>query len=226
MSFGGWCGLICTMTKLICEITMSLDGYVAGPDPTLEHPLGVGGERLHEWATRLASWRESHGYEGGETNPDSDLLEQSLRTTGAVIMGRRMFSGGEGPWENDPNANGWWGDEPPFGVPVFILTHHERESVELKGGNSFTFVTDGLQSAIEQARAAAGDRNVSLGGGGDVMQQYLREGVVDEFLLHIAPVFLGGGVRLFDNLGDSPPELEIIEAIHSPVVTHVRYRVK
>jgi dihydrofolate reductase len=137
------------MGKLTFEVTMSLDGFIAGPNQTLEQPLGEGGERLHEWIYGLASFRERHGLEGGETNADSELLEESMAGTGATLMGRRMFSGGAGPWEEDPNADGWWGDDPPFRMPVFVLTHHARETVTKQGGTSFTFVTDGIESALE-----------------------------------------------------------------------------
>ena len=213
------------MSKLTFDISVSLDGFVAGPNATLEDPLGVGGERLHDWALVLATWRERHGLEGGEVNRDSEIVAEGLAATGAVIMGRRMFSGGEGPWKDDPNADGWWGDEPPFRVPVFILTHHEREPVQKQGGTSFTFVTDGIQSALEQARAAAGDKDVLIAGGAEVVQQYLRAGLVEEFQLHVVPLFLGGGVRLFDNVGDGAPTLELARVVDSPAVTHLRYRV-
>src|SRR5438445_2572144 len=161
------------MPKLIAEITMSLDGFVAGPSQTLEEPLGAGGMQLHDWALRLAAWRERHGLEGGETGVESEFLEESLRATGAVVMGRRMFSGGAGPWEQDPNADAWWGDDPPFGVPVFVVTHHPRETVQKQGGTSFTFVTDGFEAAVEQARGAAGARNVGIAGGASIVQQCL-----------------------------------------------------
>ena len=213
------------MSKLTFDISVSLDGFVAGPSATLEDPLGHGGERLHDWALGLATWRERHGLEGGEVNRDAEVVAEGLASTGAVIMGRRMFSGGEGPWDDDPNADGWWGDEPPFRVPVFILTHHEREPVQKQGGTSFTFVTDGIESALEQARAAAGKNDVLVAGGADVVQQYLRAGLVEEFQLHVAPLFLGGGVRLFDNLGDDVPTLELVRVVDSPTVTHLRYRV-
>src|SRR5918995_6025574 len=160
------------MGKLTCDITMSLDGFVAGPDPSLEEPLGKGGERLHEWIVGLESWRERHGLTGGTTSPDSEVLDEAISSTGATVMGRRMFSGGEGPWEEDPRADGWWGDDPPFHHPVFVLTHHARETVSKEGGTSFTFVTDGIESALEQARAAAGDKNVLVAGGASVAQQY------------------------------------------------------
>jgi dihydrofolate reductase len=213
------------MGKLTLDITMSLDGFVAGPNQTLEQPLGEGGERLHAWVYGLASWRESHGLDGGERAPDDDVLEESVRATGAVLMGRRMFSGGAGPWEGDENAGGWWGDTPPFGVPVFILTHHAREPVTLQGGTTFTFVTDGIDAALTQARAAAGDRNVAVAGGANVVQQYLRAGSIDELQIHVAPLLLGDGVRLFDELGAERPALEVTRVIESPAVTHIRYRV-
>jgi len=211
------------MGKLSLDISMSLDGFVAGPDPTLDDPLGKGGEDLHEWAVGAASWRESHGKSGGEANVDSDVIAERLESIGATIMGRKMFSGGEGPWEEDPNADAWWGDEPPFGHPVFVLTHHEREPLE-KGATTFTFVTDGIESALDQAREAAGDKDVALAGGADVAQQYLRAGLVDEMQIHLAPVFLGGGVRLFEGVGPDL-RLEVTRVIESPAVTHVRYRV-
>jgi dihydrofolate reductase len=203
---------------------MSLDGFIAGPNQTLEQPLGEGGERLHEWMTGLAGFRERHGMEGGEANADSEVLEESVANTGAVLMGRRMFSGGAGPWEADPNADGWWGDDPPFHVPVFVLTHHARETVTKQGGTSFTFVTDGIEAALEQARAAAGDKDVAIAGGADVVQQCLVAGLLDGFQVHVSPLFLGDGVRLFDQL-DTKPELEVTRVIESPAVTHLRYRV-
>jgi len=213
------------MGTLTLNITMSLDGFVAGPDQTLAQPLGAGGERLHEWIYGLATWRERHGESGGETNADDAVLAESLAATGAVIMGRRMFSGGAGVWDNDANAGGWWGDEPPFGVPVFILTHHPREPVVFADGTTFNFVTDGIEAALEEARAAAEEKNVSIAGGASVAQQYLRAGLVDELDIHLAPVLLGGGVRLFDDLGDALPALEVMRVIESRAVTHIRYRV-
>jgi dihydrofolate reductase len=214
------------MAKLRLDISMSLDGFVAGPDQTLEQPLGEGGEQLHEWAFRLASWREPHGLSGGDADAvDNEVVAEGLRATGAVIMGRRMFSGGEGPWEDDAKADGWWGDDPPFHVPVFVLTHHARETVVKEGGTSFTFVTDGVESALEQARAAAGERDVLLAGGANVAQEYLRAGLLDELQLHLVPLFLGGGVRLFDGLGPEAVELETMRVIESDAVTHLMYRV-
>ena len=207
------------------NISMSLDGYVAGPDQTLEEPLGRGGEQLHEWIFPLASWREPHGLPGGETGPEDDLVRESVDRTGAVIMGRRMFSGGSGPWESDPNADAWWGDNPPFHVPVFILTHHEREPVEKAGGTTFTFVTDGFESALEQALAAAGDKDVAIAGGAEAAQQALRAGVVDDLTLHLAPVLLGGGASLFDGVG-TDLKLRLTNVLEGPHATHLEYAVE
>ena len=201
------------MTQLTLDISMSLDGFVAGPNISLEQPLGEGGELLHEWITRLASWRARHGQEGGETGPANDLVEELAGSIGAYIMGRRMFSGGAGPWKDDPNADGWWGDEPPFRAPVFVLTHHEREPL-VKQGTTFTFVTDGIESALEQGKAAAGGRDVQLSGGADVVQQYLRAGLVDRLQIHVAPVLLGGGTSLFGELG-VPVSLQPADATHA-----------
>jgi dihydrofolate reductase len=213
------------MARLTFDISMSLDGFVAGPNQTLEQPLGEGGEQLHEWALGLASWRERHGMDGGETGPDDDVMSESIAAQGAVVMGRRMFSGGEGPWEDDPNADGWWGDDPPFRMPVFILTHHPRETVTKQGGTTFTFVTYGIEAALEQAREAAGDKDVVIGGGANVAQQYLKAGLLDDFQIHVVPVLLGDGVRLFDDPGPERPSLELTRVIDSPAVTHLSYRV-
>jgi dihydrofolate reductase len=209
--------------SVFAEVSMSIDGFVAGPNPSLEDPLGEGGEQLHEWVVGLDSWREAHGIEGGERTAESELVEESRSATGAVVMGRKMFSGGSGPWEDDPKVNGWWGDEPPFGVPVYVLTHHEREPLELKG-TTFVFVTEGAEAALAQAREAAGDRSVLVAGGASVVQQLLGAGLVDELQLHIAPVLLGRGVRLFDGSG-ADRSLELLRVSGSPLATHVRYRV-
>jgi dihydrofolate reductase len=212
------------MAKLICDISMSLDGFIAGPNQTFEQPLGEGGEQLHEWVVALASWRERHGMEGGETNADDEIVRESLAVQGAVVMGRRMFSGGAGRWEDDPNADGWWGDAPPFGVPVFVLTHHAREPVEKQGGTSFTFVTEGTEAALELAREAAGEKDVLVAGGANAVQQYLRAGLVDELQIHLVPLLLGSGVRLLDDVADGPVGLEITRVVDSPTVTHLKYR--
>ena len=213
------------MTKLTLDISMSLDGFVAGPNQTLEEPLGAGGDLLHEWAFRAEAWRERHGLDGGEANADSEVITESLAATGAVVMGRRMFSGGEGAWADDPNADAWWGDDPPFHVPVFVLTHHARETVVKEGGTTFTFVTDGIEAALEQARAAAAEKDVAIAGGATVVQQYLKAGLVDELQIHVAPVLLGGGVSLFDSLGIDPLQLETTRVIASPTVTHLKFSV-
>ncbi len=212
------------MSKVYLDISMSLDGYVAGPDADLENPLGVGGMQLHEWVFVLESWRKPHGQEGGETNVDDEVVAEGLRAQGAVIMGRRMYSGGSGPWDQDPNAEGWWGEDPPFEVPVFVLTQHAREPKPMPRGNSFTFVTDGIEAALEQAQAVAGDKDVLVAGGADVAQQYLTAGLLDEVQVHVSPVLLRDGVRLFENIG-ADVKLEPTRVIESPNVTHLRYRV-
>jgi dihydrofolate reductase len=213
------------MPRLISDISISLDGFAAGPNPTLEQPLGAGGDLLHEWAVAAASWRESHGLEGGEDNADSEVIQEWIRATGAVVMGRKMFSGGQGQWEDDPRVDGWWGDDPPFHVPVFVLTHHSRKTKVMQGGTSFNFVTDGIEAALEQARAAAEEKDVLLAGGASVVQQYLKAGLLDELQIHVAPVLLGGGTSLFDQLGVKPLGLETTRVIASPSVTHLRFRV-
>jgi len=214
------------MSKLTVDISISLDGFVAGPNQTLDQPLGEGGEGLHEWVYTLASWRRSHGRSGGETNADSEIVDETLRSTGATVMGRRMFSGGAGAWDDDPNANGWWGDEPPFRHPVFVLTHHAREPITMQGGTTFTFVTEGIEAALEQARAAASEKNVAVAGGGEAVQQYLKAGLLDELQLHVVPLLLGDGVRLFSgHLEAGQVELERMRVVDSPAVTHLKYRV-
>jgi dihydrofolate reductase len=211
------------MSQLTFDISMSLDGFVAGPNPRTEAPLGDGGERLHEWAYDLESFHERHNMPGGTRNQDADVLAEAMDTIGAEIMGRGMFGGGPGPW--DESWTGWWGDDPPFRMPVFVLTHHPHEPLQMQGGTTFTFVTDGIESALEQARSAAGGKDVGIGGGADVIQQYLRAGLVDRFQVHIAPILLGGGTRLFDAVGSDLPPLAITRVVDSPAVTHVSYRV-
>jgi len=199
------------MGSVVAEITVSLDGFVAGPNDSPELGLGEGGEQLHEWVFGLKSWREPHGLEGGEEGRDADLVQNAIDRTGAIIVGRRMFD----------NARGW-GDEPPFRKPVFVLTHEPREPVE-KSGTTFTFV-NGIESALEQAQSAAGDRDIGIGGGAQTIQQYLAAGHLDELLLHVVPLLLGGGVRLFDGVGGDV-KLEQAEVIASPAVTHLRFRI-
>jgi len=207
--------------RTFADISVSLDGYVAGPAPSLEEPLGRGGEQLHGWAFRLAAWRRAHGIDGGEDGPEARWVEEIAERTGAYVMGRRMFSGGEGPWNDDSNSTGWWGDEPPFHAPVFVVTHHARPPLELTG-TTFTFV-DGVAPALAQARVAAGERDVQVSGGADVIRQAIELGQVDELQLHTAPVVLGGGTTLLD--GVAPAALEIVETIATPQATHVRYRI-
>lgn len=212
------------MSRLRFQTSVSLDGFIAGSNPSEEHPLGEGGMQLHEWVFKLAAWRKPHGREGGEVNASSAVVEGTLENVGATIMGRNMFGGGPGPWGDDP-WDGWWGDEPPFHHRVFVLTHHEREPLEKEGGNSFTFVTDGIESALEQAKAAAGGKDVSLGGGAEAAQQYLAAGLIDELLLNVVPVLLGSGTRLFENLGDvSALGLRQVRVVDAPGVAHLLYR--
>lgn len=212
------------MSLLRLRISMSLDGFVAGPDQSLQEPLGVGGEQLHEWVIPLAIWRRPHGLEGGVVNESTPVMEEELANIGATIMGRNMFGGGPGPWGRKEPWNGWWGNDPPFHHPVFVLTHHAREPLVMAGGTRFTFVTDGIESAVDQAKAAAGDKDVTIAGGANTIQQCLRARLVDEVRLHLVPVLLGGGVRLFDGLGNGDVALETIRVIESPTVTHLMMR--
>jgi dihydrofolate reductase len=209
------------MSSVTCHISISLDGFVAGPNQSLDNPIGEGGMRLHEWAFATDVWRAQHGVDGGEQTPDSRVAAEVTENVGAYIMGRRMFGGGEGPW--DESWTGWWGEDPPYHTPVFVLTHHERAPLQMQGGTTFYFVTDGIESALEQARAAAGELDVSIAGGASCVRQYLAAGLLDELQLHIAPVLLGAGERLLEDVGD--PLLEPIEVVASPAATHVKYRV-
>jgi dihydrofolate reductase len=210
------------MSKVRVHISVSADGYVAGPNQSKANPLGEGGESLHEWIFPLKAWREPHGRDGGETGPSNDVVEEATANVGAEIMGRGKFGGGPGPWGDDP-WTGWWGEEPPFHMPVFVLTHHEREPLTLSD-TTFTFVTDGIEAALERAQAAAAGKDVTIGGGADAINQYLAAGLVDELELHVAPLVLGGGARLFDGVGPGVV-LEQIRAIEAPGVTHLKYRV-
>jgi dihydrofolate reductase len=209
------------MSRVTCQISASLDGFVAGPNQSLENPLGEGGERLHEWAIATDAWRARHRREGGEHNADAEVIADVTQNVGAYIMGRKMFGGGDGP--HDESWRGWWGEDPPFHVPVFVLTHHAREPLPMEGGTTFTFVTDGIESALEQARAAAGERDVQIAGGATAVQQYLAAGLLDELYLHTVPVILGAGERQLDGVGD--PALEIVDVVNGPGATHVKYRV-
>jgi dihydrofolate reductase len=211
------------MSKLRINITMSLDGYVAGPKQTLKEPLGVGGEALHQWAIELAEFKNLHGATGGVVNANSAIMQEIFENVGAVIMGRNMFGGGPGPWK--PDWKGWWGKNPPYHVPVFVLTHHARDPLPMEGDTTFHFVTDGIESALSQAKRAAADREVLLMGGANAIQQFLAAGLVNEINLSIAPLLLGAGERLLDNLGDPAPRLEQTRVVEGPGVVHVRYRV-
>jgi dihydrofolate reductase len=210
------------VARLRFQISMSLDGFVAGPDQSADNPLGEGGEQLHEWVIRLAAWREPHGEEGGEVNASTPVVEESQANIGAHVMGRNMF-GGTGAWGDDP-WDGWWGDDPPFHAPVFVVTNHAREPLAKDGGTTFHFVTDGIESALERAREAAGGKDVSLGGGANIAQQYLKAGLVDEMTLNIVPVLLGRGAGLFDELGTADLGMQCVRAIAAPGVVHLTYR--
>lgn len=211
------------MSKLRFKISMSLDGFVAGPSQSVDNPLGIGGTRLHEWAFALAIFRAAHGMEGGEINESTRVIEESLANIGATVMGRNMFGGHPGRWDPKKPWNGWWGTNPPFHHPVFVLTHHKREPLELKGGTTFTFVTNGIESALEQARRAGGGKDVSLAGGAKAAQQYLAAGLVDEMEISLVPTLLGGGERLFDGIGDNLRGLQLVRTVAAPQVTHLKF---
>lgn len=199
------------MTRTACHLAISLDGFVAGPDQSLEHPLGVGGHSIHRWHI-------------GEPLHEEDARQRDdlMRPRGAFVMGRNMFGPVRGAWDDE--WRGWWGDDPPYHAPVFVLTHHPHDPIPMEGGTTFYFVTDGFDAAFEQAKSAAGDMDVSIAGGASTVRQALAAGAIDELVLSIAPVLLGAGERLFDGVPD--PGFEVVAASHSPNATHVRYRVK
>lgn len=203
------------MSNVIVDMGMSLDGFIAGPNAGPRNALGDGGMRIHRWVFDLESWRERQSLVGGQTNRDDEVSNETFARTGAYVMGRRMFEEGEVGWP----------DPPPFRAPVFVLTHHEREPWVRQGGTTFTFVTDGIESAIEQARAAAGDKDVRIAGGATTIQQFIKAGLLDELQIHLAPILLGDGVRLFDHPGTEQIELERTRVIDSPRVTHLTFRV-
>lgn len=211
------------MSKLRFRISMSLDGFVAGPDQSVDNPLGIGGMRLHQWALSLAAWRAMHGLEGGETNESTPVMEESLANVGATVMGRNMFGGHPGPWDAREPWNGWWGTDPPFHHPVFVLTHHAREPLEMEGGTTFTFVTDGIEAALDLARRAAGGKDVALAGGAKAAQQYLAAGLVDEMSISLVPTLLGSGERLFEAVGDDLHGLALVRTVAAPGVTHLKF---
>ena len=211
------------MGKVRFGVAISLDGFMAGPGQSVEHPLGAGGMRLHDWAFALAAWRRMHGgLEGGVENASTQVVEEAIANVGAFVMGRNMFGGHPGPW-GDGSWRGWWGETPPFHAPVYVVTHHPRSPLAMRGGTAFTFVTEGVEAAVARAREAAGGRDVVLGGGASLLRQALAAGLVDEAGVSIVPVLLGSGERLFDGLGGLA--LEQLRAIEAPGVAHLRYRV-
>jgi dihydrofolate reductase len=202
---------------------MSLDGFIAGPDQSVDNPLGIGGEQLHEWVFPLAAWRAPHGLPGGDVNESNRVVEEQLSNVGATVMGRNMFGGHPGPWDPAKPWNGWWGKNPPFHHPVFVLTHHPRAPLELEGGTTFTFVTGGIAAALGEARRAAGGKDVALAGGADVARQYLNAGLVNEMELSLVPILLGRGERLFDGAGDYLHGLELVRTVATPEVIHLKF---
>lgn len=210
------------MSRLRFRISISLDGFIAGPNQSRAEPLGVGGEGLHEWVFPLEAWRRPHGLEGGEVNASTPVVAEELDSIGATIMGRNMFGGGPGPWSATEPWNGWWGRNPPFHHPVFVLTHHAREPLAMDGGTTFTFVTGGIERALAEARQAAGGRDVALAGGARAAQQYLSAGAVDEMQLHVVPILLGGGERLFDGVHDLHG-LALVRTVAAPNVVHMKF---
>ena len=212
------------MPKLrVHGFSISLDGYGAGPNQDVHNPLGVGGVALHEWAFATRTFRQMFGSDGGTTGIDDDFAARGFSNIGAWIMGRNMFGPIRGPWP-DESWKGWWGDDPPYHAPVFVLTHHPRDPVPMQGGTTFYFVTDGVESALEQAREAAGDKDIRIGGGASTVQQFIRAGHLDELHLHLVPIILGAGQRLLENVGD--PKMTPVSVIASPTVTHIRYSIE
>jgi dihydrofolate reductase len=212
------------MTRVRAGITMSLDGYVAGPDQSVEHPLGVGGTALHEWAYGLRTFQAMHGRTGGETGLDDDVLAAGFEGLGATVMGRNMFGGGPGPWRQDTPWTGWWGDDAPFHTPVFVLTHHPREPLEMAGGTTFHFVTDGIEAALGRAAAAAGGKDVNVAGGAEAIRQSLAAGLVDDLEVHVVPVLLGAGARLFDLAPGWQERFAAERLVASAAAAHFRFR--
>jgi dihydrofolate reductase len=212
------------MGRVICHQSISLDGFTAGPNQSFDNPIGEGGMRLHEWMFGTAAWARMQGLPNGAEGPDSAVVEElsSNAGVGATIMGRNMFGGGHSDW--DPAWKGWWGDNPPYHHATFVLTHHPREPVPMQGGTTFYFVTDGIESALRQAREAAGGKSVQIAGGASTVRQFIRAGHLDELYLHIVPIVLGNGERLLEDVGD--PRMTPVEVIASPAVTHIRYRIE
>jgi dihydrofolate reductase len=213
------------MTKLRMYITMSLDGYVAGPNQSVANPLGEGGEKLHEWAFATRTMREMHAIDDGTSDADDAMLAEDFENIGATIMGRHMFGGGDGPWGDNP-WRGWWGENPPYHTAVFVLTRHARSPLEMEGGTTFHFVTEGIHVALERARKAAGGKDVGVAGGANVVQQYMRAGLIDEMQIHIVPLLLGDGARLFDNMNGRQPAYDCVRVVNSPSVSHYKYQLR
>lgn len=210
------------MSTIKYNTSMSLDGFVAGVNQSVENPLGVNGLLLHKWMRELAVWRADAGVgTGGEVNASTAVYEEGRGKSGALIMGRNMFGGGPGPWGDEP-WNGWWGDNPPFHLPVFVLTHHARPPLEMKGGTTFTFVTEGPAAALDLARRAANGKDISISGGAGVAKQFLAAGLIDELRISLVPFMLHEGVRLLDI---PPVRLEQVRAVEAPGVTHITYQV-
>jgi dihydrofolate reductase len=214
------------MGKVKAQISVSLDGYMAGPNQGEENPLGEGGMGLHEWAVKLESWRDPHDMEGGEgdENPSNAVIAAAQENVGAVVMGRNMFGPVRGEWRGE-DWKGWWGDNPPFHTPTFVLTHHPRDSFEMEGGTTFHFVTDGIESAMARAREAAGEKDVSIGGGASTLQQAIAAGELDEILVNQVPILLGAGDRLFDDLPARAAEFELADAVRGREALHLTYRI-
>lgn len=204
------------------NLSMSIDGCVAGPAQSTENPLGIGGERLHDWVVATRSWRRMHGLEGGTDGVDEAWSARAGRGVGAWIMGRNMFGPIRGPW-GDTDWRGWWGEDPPFHHPVFVLTHHAREPLTMKGGTTFHFVTDGIEAALARALEAADGRDVQIGGGAATVRQYLEAGLIDEMHVAVVPVLLGAGERIFDRGFEGLPQrYECAEFAGSEAASHVR----
>jgi dihydrofolate reductase len=207
------------MSIVTCHLSISIDGFAAGPNQSVDNPLGEGGMRLHDWIFDTRAWHEMQGEEGGASTPDSDAFKETSANVGAYIMGRKMFGGGAGAW--DESWTGWWGDEPPYRTQVFVLTHHQRRPLRM-GATTFNFVTDGIESALDQARDAAGDKDVLVAGGASTARQYMVAGKLDELNVHISPIILGAGESLWKDVGH--PVLKPVKVAGSDKVTHIRYR--
>ncbi len=212
------------MSIVKCDQSISLDGFSAGPDQSEDNPIGVGGMRLHEWMFATAAWARMQSQPGGEESADSAVVDElaSDPNVGAYVMGRNMFDKDRGEW--DQSWKGWWGPDPPYHAPVFVLTHYPREPVPMEGGTTFHFVTDGIESAVRQAREAAGEKDVQVAGGAHTIAQTIHAGLLDQLYLHVVPVLLGSGERPLENAGN--PKLTPVSVVASPSVTHIKYRLE